>query len=167
MKLLGAEEEDLLEGEGEVVGDFREGEGGGIAAEEEIQDELLAGGDAGDQVAAVARKMHGDGVVRGSGTVGEGCERRTRHCNRAHRRGRRNRRNEVETGLNRLAALPRQKEIADLASIILRTRRDLVTAHNHCLDHRPDPGHRLLHRQFFVPFVFGRTHPPDDVLLCW
>ena len=43
MKLLEADEKDLLEGEGEVVGDLCEGEGGGIAAEKKIQDELLAG----------------------------------------------------------------------------------------------------------------------------
>ena len=45
MKLLGAEEEDLTEGERHVVGDLREGEGRRIAAEKEIEDELLARGE--------------------------------------------------------------------------------------------------------------------------
>ena len=56
MKLLGAEEEELAEGDGERTGQLRETEGGRIAAEEEIEDELLAGGDAGDETAAVLRK---------------------------------------------------------------------------------------------------------------
>ena len=43
MKLLGAEEEYLAERERHVMGDLREGAAGRIAAEEEIQDELLAG----------------------------------------------------------------------------------------------------------------------------
>ena len=42
VKLLGAEEEYLAEGERHVMGDLREGERRRIAAEEEIQDELLA-----------------------------------------------------------------------------------------------------------------------------
>ena len=56
MKLLGAEEEELAEGDGERAGQLGETEGRRIAAEEEIQDELLAGGDAGDETAAVLRK---------------------------------------------------------------------------------------------------------------
>ena len=84
MKLLGAEEEDLAEGEGEMMGDLREGEGGRIAAEEEIQEELLAGGDAGDETAAVLRKTRGDEIVRGLRVLREGLERRSGRDNRRH-----------------------------------------------------------------------------------
>ena len=56
MKLLRAEEDELAEGDGERTGQLGETEGRRVAAEEEIQDELLAGGDAGDETAAVLRK---------------------------------------------------------------------------------------------------------------
>ena len=75
MKLLEAEEEYLLEGKREMAGDFREGEGGGIAAEEEVEAELLASGEAGDERTAVARESGGNGVVRGFGVSGESFER--------------------------------------------------------------------------------------------
>ena len=152
MKLLGAEEEDLAEGERHVMGDLREGEGGRIAAEEEIEDELLAGDDAGDETAAVAREPGGNGVVRALGVIGEDLERRSGCGNGGHGRGRRNRRDEVKTELRRLARLTRRDEIARLLVAILRTRRDLVTAHDHLVHNRGDLDHRFLHRQFQFPF---------------
>ena len=100
MKLLEAEEENLLEGKCEMMGDFREGEGGGIAAEEEIEDELLAGGDAGDERAAVAREAGCNRVVRGLGASGEGFERGSRGDDGAHGRGGCDCRNEIEHELN-------------------------------------------------------------------
>ena len=45
VKFLGAEEEDLTERKRHVMGDLREGVAGRVAAKEEIEDELLAGGD--------------------------------------------------------------------------------------------------------------------------
>ena len=152
MKLLGAEEEDLAEGERHVMGDLREGEGGRIAAEEKIEDELLAGGDAGDECAAVARETGGDGVVRGLGVIGKDLERRTGRNNRRHGRRTGDRRDEVKTELRRLATLVRREDVARLLVAILRTRRDLVTAHDHLVHNRGDLDHRFLHRQFQFPF---------------
>ena len=84
MKLLGAEEEDLAEGERHVMGDLREGVAGRIAAEEEIQEELLAGGDAGDETAAVLRKTRGYRIIRVLGVIGKDLECRTGGDNRRH-----------------------------------------------------------------------------------
>ena len=152
MKLLGAEEEDLAEGERHVMGDLREGEGGRIAAEEEIEEELFAGSDAGDERAAVERKTGGNRVVRDLGVIGKGGESRMRRDDRGHGRGGRNRRDEVKHVLYRLARLMRREEIARLPAAILRTRRDLVASCDHCVHHRPDPGHRFLHLQSRIPF---------------
>ena len=157
MKLLGAEEEDLAEGERHVMGDLREGEGGRIAAEEEIEEELLAGSDAGDERAAVERKTGGDRVVRDLDVIGKGGERRLRRDDRSHGRGGRNRRDEVKHVLYRLARLMRREEVACLPAAILRTRRDLVVARNHRVHHRPDPGHRFLHPQISHSFPCLRT----------
>ena len=155
MKLLGAEEEYLAEGERHVMGDLREGERRRIAAEEEIQDELLAGGDAGDETAAVLRKSGGDRIVRALGVIGKGLERRTGRDNRRHGRRTGDCRNEIETELRRLATLIRREDIARLLSMILRTVRDRIAPHDHPVHHRSNPGHRFLHRQFCVPFVFA------------
>ena len=159
MKLLGAEEEDLSEREGEMMGDLREGERRRIAAEEEIQEELLAERRTGNQIAAVVRETFRDRVVRRLRVFRERGKRRMQHGNGAHRRRRRNRCNEVKTELNRLAILPRQEEIADLASVILRTRCDLVAPRNHLVHHWPDPGRRFFLRQFSVPFSLGEEFP--------
>ena len=155
MKLLGAEEEDLAEGERHVMGDLCEGEAGRIAAEEEIQDKLLAGGDAGDETAAVLRKSGRNCVVRCLRVIGKGLERRSGRDNRRHGRRAGDRRDEVETKLRRLAALIRREDIARLLTMILRTVRDRIAPRDHPVHHRSNPGHRFLHRQFCVPFVFA------------
>ena len=77
MKLLGAEEEYLAEGERHVMGDLRKGEAARIAAEKEIQDELLTGGNAGNETAAVLRKSGGYRVVRRLCVIGKDLERRS------------------------------------------------------------------------------------------
>ena len=128
VKLLEAEEENLLEGKGEVTGDFREAEGGGIAAEEEVEDELLAGGEAGDERTAVARESGGDDVVRRFGVSGKRFERGSCRDDGSHGRGRCNRRNEVEHQLNRLARLVGREEVAELGAVMRRTCRDLIAA---------------------------------------
>ena len=64
MKLLGADEKELADGCGERTGQLRKSAGSRITAEEEIEEELLAGGDAGDETAAVRRKTSGDRRVR-------------------------------------------------------------------------------------------------------
>ena len=64
MKFLEAEEEDLAEGDGERAGQLGETESRRIAAKEKIENELLAGGDAGDERAAVLRKRGRNRVVR-------------------------------------------------------------------------------------------------------
>ena len=138
-----------------MVGDLREGVAGRIAAEEEIEEELLAGSDAGDERAAVARKTGGDRVVRGLRMLRKSLKRRSGRDNRRHGRRPGNRRNEVETKLRRLATLIRREDVARLLSAILRARRDLIAPRDHSVHHRSDPGHRFLHRQFCVPFVFA------------
>ena len=64
MKLLGADEDELAERNRERAGQLGEAERRRIAAEKEVQDELLAGGDAGDERAAVLRKRGRNRVVR-------------------------------------------------------------------------------------------------------
>ena len=151
MKLLGAEEDELAEGNGERTGQLGEAEGGRIAAEEEIQDELLAGGDAGDERAAVARESGRYRVVRALGVIGKQLERRTGRDNRRHGRRTGDRHDERKTELRRLARLPRREEVTQLLAAILRTRRNFVAARNHLVHDRPDPGHRLFHHQFSAP----------------
>ena len=155
VKLLGAEEEDLAEGERHVMGDLREGVAGRIAAEEEIQDELLAGGNTGDETATVLREAGGYRVVRRMGVIGKGLERRSGCDNRRHGRRPGNRRDEVETELRRLATLIRREDVARLLSMILRTVRDRIAPRDHPVHHRSDLDYRFLHRQFCVPFVFA------------
>ena len=152
MKLLEADEEDLLEGKREVMGDLRKAERRRIAAEEEVQGELLAGGDAGDERAAVARKRGRDHIVRALGVSGKCFERRTGHDNRRHGRCLGERRDEVQHKLHRLSRLTRDEEIAHLLAIMLRTRRDLVAARNQPVHCQSDPGHRFLHHQLVIPF---------------
>ena len=84
MKLLGTEEDELAEGDGERAGQLREAERRRIAAEEKIQDELLAGGDAGDERAAVARERGRNRVVRRTGVIGKGLKRRGGRKDRGH-----------------------------------------------------------------------------------
>ena len=86
MKLLGAEEDELAEGDGERAGQLGETERRRIAAEEEIQNELLAGGDAGDETAAVLRESGRNRIVRALGVIGKDLERRTGRDNRRHGR---------------------------------------------------------------------------------
>ena len=160
MKLLEAEEEDLLEGKGEVTGDLCEGEGGRIAAEEEIQDELLAGGEAGDERTAVARESGGNGVVRGLGVSGKRLERRSSSGDGSHGRGRGKRCDEVEHQLSRLARFARREEVAHLLVMILRTRRNLVAACDQLVHYRSDSYHRFLHRQLSVSFLVRGTIRP-------
>ena len=155
MKLLGAEEEDLAEGKRHVMGDLREGVAGRIAAEEKIQDELLAGGNTGDETAAVLRKSGGYRIVRRMGVIGKGLERRTGRDNRRHGRRPGDCRNKIKTELRRLATLIRREDVARLLAIMLRTVRDLIAPRDHPVHHRSDLDYRLLHRQFCVPFVFA------------
>ena len=157
MKLLGAEEEDLAEGERHVMGNFREGEGGRIAAEEKVQEELLAGGNAGDETAAVLRKTRGDEIVRGLRMLRKGLERRSGRDNRRHGRRPCDHRNERKNEIRRLARLPRHEDVARLLSTILCARRDLIAPRNHLVHNRSDLDYRLLHRQFSVPFVRPRS----------
>ena len=157
MKLLGAEEDELAEGDGERAGELGETEGRRISAEEEIQNELLAGGDAGDETAAVLRESGGYRVVRRTGVIGKGLERRGGRDNRRHGRRAGNCRDEVKTELRRLATLIRREDVARLLSTILRARRDLIAPRDHPVHHRSDPGHRLFHRQFSVPFLRPRS----------
>ena len=140
MKLLGAEEDELAEGDGERAGQLGETERRRIAAEEEIQDELLAGGDAGDETAAVLRKCGRNRVVRRTGAIGKRLKRRTRGGEGARGRGLRNRRDEVEHELDRLARLMRRKEIAQLRLIARRARRDFVAARDELVRCLPEPG---------------------------
>ena len=155
VKLLGAEEENLAEGERHVMGDLREGVAGRIAAEEEIQEELLAGGNAGDETAAVLRKSGRNRVVRGLRMLREGLERRMGRNNRRHGRRTGDRRNEVETELRRLATLIRREDVARLLAMIRRTIRNRIAPRDHPVHHRSDLDYRFLHRQFRVPFVFA------------
>ena len=148
MKLLGAEEEYLAERKRHVMGDLREGEGRRIAAEEEIQDELLAGGDAGDERAAVARESGRDRVVRALSVLRKDLERRTGGDNRRHRRRLGKHRDEAQHQLRRLPRLARREEIAHLLAVMPRTRRDLIAPRNHLVYNRSDPDYRLFHRQF-------------------
>ena len=131
MKLLGAEEEELAEGNGERSGQLGEAETSRIAAEEEIQDELLAGGDAGDETAAVLRKSGRNRIVRVLGVIGEDFERRTGRGNRRHGRCAGNRRDEVEAELRCLATLIRREDVARLLAIMLRTVRDIIAPRDH------------------------------------
>ena len=162
MKLLEAEEEELAEGDGERTGQLGEAERRRIAAEEEIEDELLAGGDAGDETAAVLRKSGRNRIVRALGVIGKGLERRTGRDNRGHGRCLGERRNEVEAKLRRLATLIRREEVAHLLAIMLRTRRDLVAARDQLVHHQPDPGHGFLHRlphySRDTPFIAPRVY---------
>ena len=64
MKLLGADEKELADGCGERTGQLRKSAGSRITAEEEIKEELLTGGYASDETAAVRRKTSGDRRVR-------------------------------------------------------------------------------------------------------
>ena len=157
MKLLGAEEEDLAEGKRHVVGDLREGEGRRIAAEEKIQEELLAGGDAGDETAAVLRKTRGDKIVRGLRVLRKGLKRRSGRDNRRHGRRPCGRRDERKTEIRRLARFPRHEDVARLLSAILCARRDLIAPRDHLVHNRHDLVHRFLHRQFSVPFLRPRS----------
>ena len=152
MKFLEAEKEDLAEGDGERTDQLGEAERRRIAAEEEIQDELLAGGDAGDERAAVLRKRGRNRVVRALGVIGKGLERGSGFDNRRHGRRLGNRRNEVEAKLCRLAILIRREEVAELLAAIPRTVRDLVAARDEPVHCQSDPDHRFLHRQLVIPF---------------
>ena len=152
MKFLEAEEENLLEGEREMAGDFREAEGGGITAEEDVETELLAGGEAGDERTAVARKCRGNGVVRRFGVSGECFERGSDGGYCTHRRCQCDCGEEVEHQLNRLARLVGREEVANPDTVMRRARRDLVAAHDQLFYCRSDPNHRFLHRQFQFPF---------------
>ena len=152
MKLLGAEEDELAEGDGERAGQLGETEGRRIAAEEEIQDELLSGGDAGDETAAVLRKSGRNRIVRALGVVGKGLERRTGRDNRRHGRRLGERRDEREAKIRRLPRLTRSEEIAHLLAVMPRTRRNLIAARDKTVHHQPDPNHRFLHRQSQFPF---------------
>ena len=144
MKLLGAEEDELAEGDGERTGQLGEAEGGRIAAEEEIQDELLAGGDAGDETAAVLREGGGDRVVCRTGVIGESLERRGGRKDRGHGRRIGQRRIEYETEIRRLARLARSEEVAQLLSATLRTVRDLVATHDQLVHRLLNAGNRFL-----------------------
>ena len=159
MKLLGAEEKELAEGDGERTSQLGETKRGRIAAEEEIQDELLAGSNAGDERAAVLRESGRNRIVRALGVIGKDLERRTGGDNRRHGRRPGDRRDEVEAKLRRLATLIRREDVARLLAVMLRTVRNLITAHNHPVHNRSDLDYRFLHIQFFVPFAFGRTFP--------
>ena len=155
MKLLGAEEEYLAEGKRHVMGDLREGEGRRIAAEEEIQDELLAGSNTGDETATVLRKSGRNRVVRRMGVIGKGLKRRSGRDNRRHGRRAGDCRNEIKTELRRLATLIWREDVARLLAVILRTVRDRIAPRDHPVHHRSDLDYRFLHRQFYVPFVFA------------
>lgn len=161
MKLLEADEDELAEGDGERAGQLGEAEGGRIAAEEEIQDELLAGGDAGDERAAVLRESGRYRIVRALGAISKDLERRSYGDDRRHGRRTGDRRDEVKHELHRLARLPWHEEIARLLALSLRTCRDLVAAHNQLVHRQPDPGNRLfLLHLLFVPFFYkGNIHP--------
>ena len=159
MKLLGAEEDELAEGDGERAGQLGEAERSRVAAEEEIQDELLAGGDAGDERAAVARESGRDRVVRALGVIGKQLERRTGRDNRRHGRRLGKRRDEAQHQLGRLPRLTRSEEIAHLLAVMPRTRRDLIAARDQLVHHHPDPNHRFLHRHFRLPFQQGTSSP--------
>ena len=152
MKLLEADEEDLLEGKREVMGDLRKAERRRIAAEEEVEDELLAGGDAGDERAAVARKRSRNHIVRLRGVLGQRIKRGSGRDNRRHGRRLRDCLYEVKAELRRLAILIRREEIAQLRAMRPRTRRILVAAHDQIVHCQPDPGHRFLHHQLVIPF---------------
>ena len=160
MKLLEAEEENLLDGEREMAGDFREAEGGGIAAEEEVEAELLAGGEAGDERTAVARESGGNGVVRGLGVSGERLKRGSGDGDGSHGRDRGKRCDEVEHQLSRLARFARREEIAKPGAVMRRTRRDLVAARDKLVHYRSDSYHRFLHRQLSVSFLVRGTIRP-------
>ena len=155
VKLLGAEEEELAEGDGERAGQLGETEGRRIAAEEEIQDELLAGGDAGDETATVLREAGGYRVVRRMGVIGKGLERRSGRDNRRHGRRAGDRRNERKAEIRRLARFPWREDVARLLTMILCTVRDRIAPRDHPVHHRGDLDYRFLHRQFCVPFVFA------------
>ena len=152
MKLLGAEEDELAEGDGERAGQLGETERRRIASEEEIENELLAGGDAGDESAAVLRKRGRNRVVRALGVIGKGLERGSGFDNRRHGRRLGKRRDEVEAKLCRLAILIRREEIAQLSAARARTVRDRIAAHDELVHCRSDPDHRFLHRQLIIPF---------------
>ena len=159
MKLLGAEEDELAEGDGERTGQLGETERRRVAAEEEIQDELLAGGDAGDETAAVLRKSGGYRVIRSLRVIGKSLERRTGRDNRRHGRRLGKRRNEAQHQLRRLPRLTRSEEIAHLLAVMPRTRRDLIAARDqrvHCL---LNASNRFLHRHFHFPFPADANSP--------
>lgn len=144
MKLLGAEEEELAEGDGERAGQLGETERRRIAAEEEIQDELLAGGDAGDERAAVLRQGGRNRVIRRLRVIGEDLERRGGHEDRRHGRRLGQRRDERETEIRRLARLARSEEVAELLSAALRTVRDLIATHDQLVHRLLNAGNRFL-----------------------
>ena len=148
MKLLGAEDDELAERNRERTGQLGELEGRRIAAEEEIQDELLAGGDAGDERAAVARERGRDRVVRALGMLGKDRKRGSGREDRRHGRRLGDRRDEVKAELRRLAILIRREKIAQLSAPRMRTVRNRIAAHDKLVYHQPDPGHRFLHRHF-------------------
>ena len=164
MKLLEAEEEDLAEGDGERTGQLGEAERRRIAAEEEVEDELLAGGDAGDERAAVARESGRDRVVRTLGVISKGLERGSGFDNRRHGRRLGNRRDEVEAKLCRLAILIRREEVAELLAAIPRTVRDRVAAHDELVHCRSDPDHRFLHCHSVRSFPTGTIRPSFTIM---
>ena len=134
------------------MGDLREGVASRIAAEEEIQDELLAGSNAGDERAAVARESGGNRVVRRTGVIGKSLERRGGRKDRGHGRRLSQCRVERETEIRRLARLARGEEVAGLLSATLRRNCDLIATRDKFVRYRPDPNHRFLHRQLGFPF---------------
>ena len=152
MKLLGAEEDELAEGDRERTGELGETERRRIAAEEEVQDELLAGGDAGDETAAVLRESGGNRVVRRTGVIGKRLKRRGGRKDRGHGRRIDQRRDEAQHQLGRLPRLTRGEEVAGLLSATLRRNCDLIATRDKTVHHRPDPNHRFLHRQFQFSF---------------
>ena len=152
VKLLEAEEEELAEGDGERAGQLGEAEGRRIAAEEEIEYELLAGGDAGDERTAVARESGGDDVVRGLGTSGKGLERGSDGSYCTHRRCQCDYGDKLKHQLGRLPRLTRSEEIAHLLAVMPRTRRDLIAARDQLFYCRSDPNHRFLLSQSQFPF---------------
>ena len=144
MKLLGAEEDELAEGDGERTGQLGETEGCRIAAEKKIQDELLAGSNAGDETATVLRESGGDRVVRRTGVIGKGLKRRTGRKDRGHGRRIGQRRVERETEIRRFPRLARSEEVAGLLSAALRTVRDLIATHNQLVHRLLNPSDRFL-----------------------
>ena len=152
VKLLEAEEEDLLEGKREMAGDFCEAEGRRVAAEEEVETELLAGGEAGDERATVARESGGDDVVRGFGVSGERFERGSDGGYCTHRRRQCDCGEEVKHELSRLARLVGREEVANPGTAMRCTRRDFIAARDEFGHGLLDANKRFLLCQFGIPF---------------